>query len=297
MFVYRSGYARYLQIAPLLSLIIFLTIFPTLFAYYISLQQVSFTTLDQGIFVGLENFRRTLMDSDFYAALWFSLRYAAVATVIQLLLGLGMALWFDRKELPGKRVLLSLLLLPIMVSPALLGIMFRLMLNSFVGPIAYYMDQVGLPGNRLLTPDYLFVTLIVIDVAQWTPFVFIILYSALQTVPKELYEAAAVDGATAWQRLIAITIPIITPFLWIAVLLRAIDSFKVFDMIHVLTGGGPGTLTTSISIYIYKLAFLAGEVGRASAASILLLLVFSLPIGIVLQRILRIEPKPKEALS
>jgi multiple sugar transport system permease protein len=295
MFVYARGYTRYLQIAPLVFLIVFLTIFPTLFAYFISLQQVRLTALDEGVFVGLENFRRTLVDNEFYEALWFSLRYATIATCLQLLLGLGMALWFDRKDLPGKRILMSLLLLPIMVSPALLGIMFRLMLNTFVGPVAYYMDQFGLPGDRLLTPDYLFSTLIVIDVAQWTPFIFIILYSALQTVPKELYEAAAVDGATTWQKIGFITIPIITPFLWIAVLLRAIDSLKVFDMIQVLTGGGPGTLTTSISIYIYKLAFLTGEIGRASAASIVLLLLLSVPLGAVLGRIIRSDAQPQEA--
>lgn len=283
--------AKYLQVLPLLALIIGLTVFPTLFAYYISTQKVRLAALDQSVFVGLDNFFATLRDGEFYGAIGFSLRFALFTTLIEGGLGLAIALWFNRKQLPGKRILLSLMLLPIMVSPALLGIMFRLMLNSFVGPLAYYMKQVGLPGDRILTGDYLLPTLITIDVAQWTPFVFLILYSALQTVPKELYEAAEVDGANSLQKLLSITIPLIMPFILIALAVRAIDSFKVFDMIHVLTGGGPGTSTTSVSIYIYKMAFNTGDIGRASAASMILLLALSIPLGIVLNRILRRETR------
>jgi multiple sugar transport system permease protein len=291
MIVYSGGPARYLQVLPLILLIVLLTIFPTLFAYYISTQRVRLTQLDNAQFIGLNNFGETLGDKEFYEALWVSIRFAAIATAVELLLGLAIALWFNRKNLPGKRILLSLMLLPIMVSPALLGIMFRLMLNSFVGPIAYYMDRLGLPGGKLLTPEYLWTTLTIIDVAQWTPFVFVILYSALQTVPKELYEAADVDGASAWQKLVSITTPLIMPFILIATLIRAIDSFKVFDMIQVLTGGGPGTLTTTVSIYIYKMAFNTGDLGRASAASMILLLALSIPLGLVLQRIMRQEAR------
>jgi multiple sugar transport system permease protein len=289
MISYSRGPARYIQVLPLLILLVVLTVFPTLFAYYISTQSVKLSELDAARFVGLDNFAYTLGDHEFWDALWFSVRFAAITVAIELLFGFGIALWFNRKNLPGKRIMLSFMLLPIMVSPALLGIMFRLLLNTFVGPLAYYLKQIGLPGDRLLTPDYLLVTLIVIDVAQWTPFVFLILYSALQTVPKELYEAASVDGAAPRQKMRWITIPIITPFILIAILLRSIDSFKIFDMIYVLTGGGPGTLTTTISIYIYKMAFNTNDLGRASAASLLLLLVLSVPLGVVLQRIQRRE--------
>ncbi len=286
---YSSKLTRYSQVLPLVLLVVGLTIFPTLFAYYISTQQVALASLDQATFIGLQNFRLTLTDPEFYKALWFSLRYALLTTATEGLVGLGIAMWFNRRQLPGKGFLLSLMLLPIMVSPALLGIMFRLMLNEFVGPLAYYLKSIGLPGGRLLTPEYILTTLVVIDVAQWTPFTFLILYSALQTVSRELYEAAAVDGASARQKFWYITIPLIMPFIFIALFVRGIDSFKVFDMIHVLTGGGPGTLTTSISIYIYKMAFNTGDIGRAASASVILLLVLSVPLGIILQRILRQE--------
>lgn len=291
MIASTGGLARYLQILPLIVLIVVLTVFPTAFAYYISTQQVRLSTLDQAIFIGLRNFTTTLSDPEFYAALWFSIQFAVVATAIEGLLGFGIALWFNRKNLPGKRILISLMLLPIMVSPALLGIMFRLMLNSFVGPVAFYLERLSLPGRKLLTPEYIVPTLVVIDVAQWTPFIFLILYSALQTVPKDLYEAADVDGANGFQKLTWLTVPLILPFILIALSVRAIDSFKMFDMVQVLTGGGPGTMTTTISIYIYKMAFNAGDIGRASATSMILLLVLSVPLGIVLQRILRQEAR------
>jgi multiple sugar transport system permease protein len=287
--LHTTRLTRYAQVAPLVLLIAALTIFPTLFAYYISVHQVALTRLGEATFVGLDNFGAILSDSAFYEALWFSLRYALITTALQGILGMAMALWFNRRNLPGKGVLLSLMLLPIMVSPALLGIMFRLMLNEFVGPVAYYLKSIGLPGAQLLTPNYILSTLVIIDVAQWTPFTFLILYSALQTVPKDLYEAAEVDGANRVQKFLRITIPLIMPFIFIALVVRGIDSFKVFDMIHVLTGGGPGTLTTSISIYVYKMAFNAGDMGRAAATSVILLLILSLPLGFVLRRILRQE--------
>jgi multiple sugar transport system permease protein len=277
------------QIAPLALLLVAMTVFPTLFSYFLSVHEVRLASLRTARFVGLENFAAVLTDSSFYAALGFSLRFAVIATLVQVVLGLLIALWFNRKSLPGKGILLSLMIVPIMISPALLGIMFRLMLNEFVGPIAYYLQQIGLPGALLLTPQYIVTTLTVIDVAQWTPFTFLILYSALQTVPRDLYEAAAVDGASAVQKFIYITLPFLVPFLFITVFVRGIDSFRTFDMIHVLTGGGPGTLTTTISLYIHKLAFNAGQFGQAAAASTVLLVLLSIPLSLVIGRVLRQE--------
>jgi multiple sugar transport system permease protein len=286
---HTSRASRLFQILPLVLLILGLTVFPTLFAYYISTRHVMLSDLSLGTFVGFQNYLDTLGDSVFFKAIGFSIGFALVTTLVESLLGMGIALWFNRKQLPGKGILLSVMLIPIMVSPALLGIMFRLMLNEFVGPITYYLKSIGLPGNRLLTPDFILLTLVLIDVAQWTPFTFLIIYSALQTVPKELYEAAVVDGASAVQNFRFITIPLIAPFLAITVLVRWIDSFKVFDMIQILTGGGPGTLTTSISIYIYKMAFYTGDIGRAAAASIILLVALSIPLGLALRSVRRQE--------
>lgn len=279
---------RYILILPLVVMLLGLTIFPTLYAYYMSVHKVLLTTYRTPEFNGLANYLVTLRDKDFHGALRFSTVYAVVVTVAEVVLGLSLALLFSRRT-RGRGIAMSLLLLPMMVSPALLGIMFRLMLNEFVGVVAYYLDAAGLPGSRLLSPQWIVYTLMGIDVLQWTPFTFIILFAALQTVPGELYEAALVDGAGRFQIFQHITLPLIMPFLVIATFLRGIDSFKVFDMIQVLTGGGPGTLTTSISIYIYKMAFNTGDFGRANASSILLLFLLSIPLALAMRHILR-EP-------
>lgn len=278
---------KHILILPLVLLVLGLALFPSVYGYYLSVNDVNLSNFQVKTFNGLENFLATLGDMDFRRALGFSALFAVCTTVPEVVLGLGIALWFNRRALPGKGALISLMLLPIMVSPALLGIMFRLMLNEFVGVLAYYLKVVGLPGAELLSPQYVFWTLVAIDVVQWTPFTFLILYSALQTVSKELYEAASVDGANPVQLFRYITVPTIAPFIAITAFLRVIDSFKVFDMIYVLTGGGPGTITTSISIYIYRMAFNTGDLGRASAASILLLLLLSVPLAFALRRIVR----------
>jgi multiple sugar transport system permease protein len=276
--------ARYILILPLLLLILTFTVFPTIYTYYIAFHNTLLTNFHSPPFYGLRNFVATFQDADVYKALWFSLRYSILVTSIELVLGLALAILFNR-QIRGKRYAMTLLLLPMMISPALLGIMFRLMLNEFVGTVAYYLEAVGLPGAKLLGPQYIFNTLVVIDVIQWTSFVFLILYAAIQTIPEDLYEAALVDGARGSQIFIYVIVPFIMPFIVIAGFLRGIDSFKVFDMIQVMTGGGPGTLTTSISIYIYRMAFNTGDFGRAAATSLMLLLILSIPLGIALKRI------------
>jgi multiple sugar transport system permease protein len=136
-------------------------------------------------------------------------------------------------------------------------------------------------------PPYVVGTLIVIEVFQWTPFAFLIFFTALSTIPSELIEAAQIDGASSWQVFWAITFPLLIPAIAITGFIRFVDSFRVFDHIYVLTGGGPGTLTTSISIYIYRKFFQQAELGMAIAASMLLLILSLIPLLISMRFILR----------
>ena len=272
-------------LAPVVLLVLSTAVFPGLYAYYMSVHEVYLEAYSEGRFTGLSNFARVLRDPDFFRAALFSLRFALLATAVELALGVLLALLFY-PEFRGKRVAISLVLLPLMVSPALIGIMFRLMLNEFVGVVTYYVERMGIPFQPL-APRYVFWTLLTVDIVQWMPFTFLLAYAALQALPGELVEAGQVDGATGWQLFRHIMLPWIAPLLLIAALLRSIDAFKTFDMIHVLTGGGPGTLTTTLSIYIYKMAFLTGDLGRANAASVLMLLFLGLLIPSVLRRIFR----------
>src|SRR5262249_43476715 len=144
------------------------------------------------------------------------------------------------------KALMALVLLPLMISPALMGVMYRLILNEFVGVVPQYLALLDLYPN-LLGPDWVFATVVTIDVLQWLPFTLLLLLTGLQSIPPELGEAARTDGASAWQTLRHVTLPLLMPVVAVAALIRFIDSFRVFDHIYVLTGGGPGDRTTSIS--------------------------------------------------
>src|SRR5439155_168426 len=182
----RLGYAF---LAPLTLLLLGLAVFPGLYAYYLSALDATLETFRSPRFTGLTNYVRILTDREFYDAIGFSLRYTVVVVTLEVVLGLALAIALNR-ELRGKRILISLLLLPLMVSPALLGIMFRLMLNEFIGTVSYYLRASGFPAN-LLAPPYVPYTLMVVDVIQWTPFTFLILYAGLRSIPDEPVEPAA----------------------------------------------------------------------------------------------------------
>lgn len=270
----REGW---LLLAPLLIFLLLWLGFPFLTDVVYSLSEVSFQTLRAPRLTGFGNYAAALGDPAFWRAMGFSLRFALLSTSCQLLLALLLALALN-PILAKHRGLMALILLPLMIAPALMGIMYRLILNEFVGVVPLYLEMLGLAPN-LLGPDWVLTTVVVIDVLQWTPFALLLLLTARQTIPGELYDAAKADGAGGWQMLRRITLPLLTPALAIAGFVRFIDSFRVFDHIYVLTGGGPGDQTTSISIYIYKGFFQRQELGTAVAASLILLL---LSLGVLL---------------
>ncbi|MCB1495826.1 MAG: sugar ABC transporter permease [Bauldia sp.] len=257
----------------LIGLCVFLALmlgFPTLANLWYSFSNVSIYDLAGTAFVGFANYVQAVGNPNMWAALGFSLKFAVICTVLEV--GLGLAMVFILHPILTKRPWLTgILMLPMMVSPALMGVMYRLILNEFTGIVPAYLSMMGLPIN-LLGRNWIYETVIAIEVLQWTPFAFLIMLTARQSVAGELEEAAAVDGATGakFGRLIAL--PVILPSIIIVAFIRFIDSFRVFDHIFVLTGGGPGNETTSISIYIYKLFFTQSKIGEAVAVSVMLLI-------------------------
>ena len=222
---------------------------------------------------GLENFRTILTAPDFWSALRFTILFALVVTIVEGLLGFGLALIFDRK-FPGKRTLFSMVLIPIMIAPSLMAVMYRLILNENIGVIPGILQKFGLDIS-IFDQRYVFFTLVALDAIQYTSFAFLLVYAALQNIPQEIYESAAIDGARYRQVIWRITLPILKPALAIIAMLRLIDSFRTFDTIYILTGGGPGISTQTIGIYIYKTAFITGDFGLASAASVVLVLLLA----------------------
>ncbi|MGZ0147305.1 carbohydrate ABC transporter permease [Kribbella sp. WER1] len=222
-------------------------------------------------FTGLENFRTVLTDPGFWSAARFTALFALLVTAIETVLGFGLALLVNR-EFPGKKVFFTMLLVPIMVAPALLGVMFRLLLNGDIGLVPDLLRGVGLDVS-LFAPNTVVPLLVLLDVLQWTPFAFLVMYAGLQSFPTDVLEAAQVDGAGRLRTIRSIVVPIMKPIIFAAIFLRLIDALRTFDVIYVLTAGGPGTKTTTMSIYIYKTAFESGRFGLAAAASAIVMVV------------------------
>jgi multiple sugar transport system permease protein len=264
--------AGWILSAPLLILLAGLLVWPVYLGIQTSMTHDVLSEFETYP-VGLENFRSILTEPNFWGSIRFTLIFALTATIIELILGFSLALLFDR-VFPGKRVLFSLMLVPIMIAPSLMAVMFRLILNENIGVIPGVLEKIGL-SYSIFDQNNVFTSLIALDVVEFTAFTFLLSYSALQNMPQEIYEAASIDGANARQTLWRVTLPMLKPALAIVFLLRILDSIRTFDSIYILTGGGPGTTTQTVGIYIYKTAFIYGDFGLAASAAIVLVLLLA----------------------
>lgn len=256
----------YLLIAPTLAVLLALSIYPLVYSIKISLQ----TETAQW---SLQNFARLATDRFFLTALAHTFVYAAVALTIEFLLGLGLALLLNGR-MRGRGLFRSLLLVPMMLPAVVVGVVWRLMLNPNFGAINGTLKSFGMKTDALTwtaSPKLAMASVIMADVWQWTPFMFLILLAGLQAIPQEPYEAALIDGSSAWQTFRYVTLPLLKPAILIALLLRTMDLLRVFDQIFILTEGGPGFATETASLYIYRTAFRFSNFGYAAAMSFVLL--------------------------
>lgn len=261
---------RGLSSPMVLFLLVFLG-FPTVVDVVYSLSRVDFQNLRAPELTGLGNYAAVLTDPTFWAAAWFSLRFGVITAAAECLAGLFLAIFLS--PLIAKRsALMAPLMLPLMVAPAMVGLMYRLVLNEFAGPVPYYLYMIFGNSPAFLDADTAFWTLCVVEALQWTPFAFLLFYAAYQAIPEEARQAAQLDGASNWQMLTLIELPLMAPTIAVAVFIRFIDGFRVFDNVYTLVGAGPGGVTQSLSIYIYEAFFEQGTIGKAIAASILLFL-------------------------
>ena len=277
----------YVLIAPMTLFLIALLGLPFAIDIVYALSNVTFETLRAPSFSGLGNFAAVLQDASFWGAMGFSLKFAIFASLAQLVLGLFLAI-FLAPLLAKAPWLMAILMLPMMLAPALVGLMYRLILQEFVGVVPYYFELFTGDSPAFLDAQNAFRTLVVVEVLQWTPFALLILYSAYQSISLEVREAAALDGAGPLMALRYIDLPMMWPTILITFFFRFIDSFRVFDNVYVLTGSGAGGSTTTISIFIYEAFFRHNNIGVAVAAS-LILLVLSFAVLFVLLRLARIR--------
>lgn len=281
-----SNRAAYLLLAPAALLFAVLTLYPLGRAVILA-----FFATDYGFegasFVGLDNFRDLAGDSFFRTAIRNTVVFTLAATGLEVAAGLGLALLVDGLA-RGRRVVVPLFVVPFALSTMVVTAIWRAWFHFDFGFLNNLLREVGLPPVAwLFEPSLAMASLVLVDVWQTAPIPFLILLAGLQSIPGELYEAARLDGATRRQMLTAVTLPLLLPHLALAALLRSIDSFKIFDKVYALTGGGPGQATETLSLYVYRLGFRFFDVGMASAASVVMIVVAGGLAALYASRIMR----------
>jgi multiple sugar transport system permease protein len=280
-----AGGFKYLLIAPAVFVLLAFGLFPFLYSVVVSFQKLSL--LDQYTsFQGLLNYSRLLHDQRLWNAVLHTFAITAVALPLQLALGLLLAHHF-LKERPFKRLFVALLIIPSVISPMVAGSMWRLMFDDRYGPINQMIGWIlGEHVSILWTIQaaWAYPAIIICDIWEWTPFMFIILLAALSNVDREQLDAASIDGANAWQSFRYVSLPAIWPVMMIALLIRALDLVRLFDIVWQLTRGGPGSATETISIYMFVRGFQEFETSYTGAMVVVLLVLFTATLVVALRR-------------
>ncbi len=265
--------ARVLTLLPALLLFGAVAVGPV-----VELLAMSFARIDwvQGVahwkFVGLAQYQQVFRDALFHAGVINTVVFAVTAVLIQMILGFSLALLTTRVQ-RGRAFYRSVFLLPILVPGIVIGAMWKLMYNFDFGVINQMLAWVGIGAVDWLGSGFTaLASVILVDVWHWTPFVFLLMLASLESLPQDVYEAARVDGATAWQELRYITLPMMLPTIVVTLVFRTIVGVKVFDEIYLLTGGGPGTSTEVVSYSIFRRFFTEGQTGYGSAMSVVVLI-------------------------
>jgi multiple sugar transport system permease protein len=260
---------KWVLVAPAVVLVLALTIFPLGFAVWTAFVQFDFSLGNDHPWVGLRNFRDNFDDPIFWRSLKLTAIMATLAVVVELGLGLVLALAMLR-PFRGRRGLMTLFVIPLFMSPVIVGMFFDLFLRRPQGPANQIMSWI-LPGDYAidftLDSPWTYVSIIVADAWQWTPFMFVILLAGLTSISDDLYEAAEIDGAKPRQSFVFVTLPLLLPIILIAVTFRFIDASKLFDIIYTLTRGGPGTDTYTTSYFLYQQGFELFHLGQGTAGS------------------------------
>jgi multiple sugar transport system permease protein len=264
----------YIFAAPAVLIMLAGLFYPIAEAFKLSLYDWSLgAQWESARFVGFDQFLGVFRDP----AVWISMRvtilYVVIAVLCEMLLGIALALFLER-PVRGMRAFRTVFVLPMMIAPICVGLIWRYLLDAQFGPVNHLARSLGLPMVAWLAdPNLAFVAMVVTDIWQWTPFVFIMVLAALQGLDSSVTEAARIDGASWWQTVLLVKLPMIKEILIVTLLMRMIDGFRSLEVVYVMTFGGPGLATQLFSLHLYKAAFVSQQLGQASALSIVLLAV------------------------
>ena len=256
---------------PAAMFIVLMMAFPVGYTIWVSLTDWSMTSSGAAQFVGLKNYIALFSDPRFFNSVKLTLYFTVLAVGVETILGVGIALILNR-EFKGKNLAKGLLLLPMVATPVAIGLAWTLFYEPTIGLGNYALQLLGLPASKWLASNTSVIpALAIVDIWEWTPMVTLIVLAGLAALPHDPYEAAMVDGANNWQVFRYITLPLLSPTILVAVVLRGIDAFKTFDIIYTMTAGGPGFASETLNIYAYNLGFGYFKFGAASSALVALL--------------------------
>jgi len=282
---------KWLLVAPAVLLILALSVYPLLFSLWVLVVNYDFTVPGHA-FVGLRNFTRVLADPVARWSIWVTVLLSTINVVIEFLLGLALALAMVR-SFRGRGIIMSLLIIPLFISPVIVGQAWALLLQRPFGPTNFILSHIlgrEVTIGWLTEAPWNFIALILADVWQWTPFMFVILLAGLTAIPPNLYEAAELDGVGGWRAFWWITLPQLAPMILLALTFRILDAIRLFDTIYIMTGGGPGTNTYSSSFYLYTLGFTQFHLSEATAGAWIFLILTAFLITFLVRRLLKAEP-------
>lgn len=288
--VFKRRMEPVLFISPAFIVIGVILVYPLGYSLWLSFHEWTLRGFREGVpFVGLQNYIDLFTNPDFINSLRVTAEFVIFAVGIEFILGMGLALLLNH-DLRGKHFIRAMVLLPMMCTNVVIGLTWRLLLNYEFGLVNYYLRVIGLgPVEWLSKPAMALPAVILVDVWNTTSFVALLLLAGLQALPEEPFEAARIDGASAWQSFTYITLPLLRQTILVVLLWRMIDTFRIFDVIYLLTAGGPARATETVSIYVYRYGFQSFNLGYASAASYIMILIM-LVIAAVLARLIgRIE--------
>jgi multiple sugar transport system permease protein len=281
---------RIWMVIPTVIVMIAVIGFPLGYAAWVSVHEYDLTAGGIGDLVRTENFRAVLNMQVFIQAARNTVVLTISVVALELVFALGLAILLNQPNLRFRNLYLAVLLIPLLVSPIAVGLIWRLLLHPDLGAVNWAFAQIGLPGQEWLSNRSTAMPAVIgIDVWHETSLLLVILLAGLTALPRDPLEAARVDGASSWQVLRTVTLPLLMPVIMVAVLIRMIAAIKTYDLIYILTSGGPGGTTETISFRIWKVGFTNLDMGRAAAASILLLLAILL-LTLVLIRVMRANP-------
>jgi multiple sugar transport system permease protein len=272
-FATRRRLFLFIMAVPAVAYVIALGVYPLGKGIWYSLYEYNLLKPARTHFVGIQNYVDLLLDADFRGAIANTVIFTVFSVGFELILGfiIALALWRDDRF---NRICLTLILIPVTITPLVVGLIFKGLLLADFGQVGYYLAQWGIsdPRGLFASPSSALATLIFIDIWEWTPLVALILLAGLKALPGDLLEAAAVDGAAPWRTFRSITLPLMLPAVMLALTLRTIDAFRVFDSVFVTTGGGPGNSTNTLMVYAVKEGLSFFNIGKASAIANIALL-------------------------